>query len=46
VEGIGGQLFLAVMVARLVSLYAGAQEIREKEPRDSSLGEKTRWNAE
>jgi voltage-gated potassium channel Kch len=46
VEGIGGQLFLAVMVARLVSLYAGAQEIRENEPRDSSLGEKTRWNAE
>jgi hypothetical protein len=26
VEGVGGQLFLAVMVARLVSLYARGQE--------------------
>jgi hypothetical protein len=28
VEGVGGQLFLAVMVARLVSLYAKGQETR------------------
>jgi uncharacterized membrane protein YvlD (DUF360 family) len=29
VEGVGGQLFLAVMVARLVSLYARGQETKE-----------------
>jgi hypothetical protein len=27
VEGVGGQLFLAVMVARLVSLYAGGKKV-------------------
>jgi voltage-gated potassium channel Kch len=28
-EGVGGQLFLAVMVARLVSLYGRGQQTKE-----------------
>jgi hypothetical protein len=32
VEGVGGQLFLAVLVARLVSLYSSRQEIEKSGP--------------